>query len=50
MIWLERVVWVVAVFVLLACLAWAAVLETLLPDADDCRARGRAEDCWRDAP
>lgn len=31
----------------LALLLRAALLEPVLPDADDCRARGQAEDCWK---
>lgn len=44
----ERVIWVMTVLALLALLAWTAVMEPLLPDEDDCRARGKAADCWKD--
>ncbi len=49
MTWRERIVWTIAVIGLLACLAWAAILEPLLPDSDDCHARGRRGDCWKDS-
>lgn len=47
MSWRERLVWTLGVMALLACLAWTMVTEPLLPDADDCHARGLAEDCWK---
>ncbi|MDD5302042.1 MAG: hypothetical protein PHS14_02950 [Elusimicrobia bacterium] len=34
-------------FALLLVLLWVAAHEPVLPDADDCRARGQAEDCWK---
>ncbi len=46
----KRPCWVMAVLVLicLAVMAWWAMGDPLLPDEDECRARGRAADCWRD--
>lgn len=32
----------------LAFTAWMALQDPLLPDEDDCAARGRAADCWKE--
>lgn len=46
----SRPCWVQTVIMLvgLAVLAWWAFQDPLLPDEDDCRARGQAADCWRE--
>lgn len=44
---LERIAWVLVVMLLLAMLAWAVVTEPLIPNEDDCLARGRKADCWK---
>lgn len=44
----DRHCWVQTVIVLfgLLALAWWTFQEPITPDADDCRARGQAADCW----
>lgn len=37
---------VLIIIAFLASLAWWAMQDPLLADADDCRARGQAADCW----
>ena len=47
-----RPCWVQTVIIIagLLILAIYALRAPLIPDPDDCAARGRAADCWRDAP
>jgi len=45
----ERLFTVAAFAVLFILLFLQAMREKITPDEDDCRARGRASDCWKDS-
>lgn len=46
----DRQAQVIVMLAVLAAMAWWALQDPLLADADDCAARGQAADCWRDRP
>ena len=45
---MKKIAAVLAIMVGLAYMAALAVTEPLLPDADDCVAQGKDEECWRE--